>query len=605
VKIVGFFAAFYLYVWLRVEPQVEYQHLAPAFQFSVAYLKPFLGYPGGLLDYAATSLAQLNYYPHLGAFSLTTIALLSYLAAFQILRRLKAFFPEAIAYATPFVMVLLKDRFYSPAASVYLGLLLSLGLAAGYVLTPWRKTWLRLGLYWLTSVALYFVAGPGPCALFAVVCTLSHVVRARQWLLALACGLSLLILPVGARFIDQTARPQLLWGNPMPEKVSAGAYLSLSLLATLLALLPGAMRRRNSSEAQGKPAKTGAAPPWFQTNLGKQAVTWAFLCLGWGAVWFSFDRHRKTLAEIDYYSSRSEFTKVLAAAASAKRLDAPAEIRLHRALYHTGRLADDLFSFTNQTIWALMPALKPSLNACRAQSESALELGQVVMAEHFAHEAMEWEGPRPEILLLLSRINSILDRPQAARIFLNVLRQVPFQRQSAEACLRDLEKSGRLLNEMELKQVRGCMVTYDQPHVTVPPEGILLESLDANPTNRMAFEYLMTHFLLTRQVDRLVQELKRMKDFQGTEIPRHYEEALLLHQRKNGGANMDLQGRQIRPATLQRFREFAAAMQRGTDRTAEGKAALARDFGDTFWLYCISGRPASLPIKDSESEKDK
>jgi hypothetical protein len=76
----------------------------------------------------------------------------------------------------------------------------------------------------------------------------------------------------------------------------------------------------------------------------------------------------------------------------------------------------------------------------RAQSETLLELGQVSEAERLAHEALELEGDRPDLLWVLAQINVLKDRPKAARIFLNALRQVPFQCERAETRPRELDR---------------------------------------------------------------------------------------------------------------------------------------------------------------------
>ena len=55
------------------------------------------------------------------------------------------------------------------------------------------------------------------------------------------------------------------------------------------------------------------------------------------------------------------------------------------------------------------------------------ELGQVNEAEHMAQESLEFDGDRPDVLRVLAKINIIKGRPQAAAVFLNALRQIPFR----------------------------------------------------------------------------------------------------------------------------------------------------------------------------------
>jgi hypothetical protein len=212
-----------------------------------------------------------------------------------------------------------------------------------------------------------------------------------------------------------------------------------------------------------------------------------------------------------------------------------------------------------------------------------LELGQVNEAEHLAHEALEIEGNRPDLLRLLAQINILKDRPQAARVFLNLLAQAPFQGAWAGGCLRDLENDPRLPDDQALALIRSRMVTTDLPHDQMPAESLFQQLLQSNPRNQMAFDYLLAQYLVTRDLDRLIKQLGRLDDFGYSAIPRHLEEAVLLYQRLNG-VPVDLHGRQIRPEAVQRFGQFIEALNRAR-KNPNDRPALARNFRDTFWFY--------------------
>ncbi|HWI59105.1 MAG TPA: DUF6057 family protein, partial [Bacillota bacterium] len=302
----------------------------------------------------------------------------------------------------------------------------------------------------------------------------------------------------------------------------------------------------------------------------------------------------QALAQIEYYASQKDYEKVLTTAASVKGLKPAAEIRLQLALYHSGRLCQDLFSFTNQANWRLLPSLGGGLDASRAQSQTLLELGQVSEAEHLAHEALEWEGERPETLRLLAQINILKDRPQAARVFLNVLRQVPTQRQWAENYLRQLAANPRLPEDKELALIRTRLVKTDLPHVDIPVETFMRQLLHSNPRNQMALEYLMAHYLVSLEMGKLVERLKDLDAFGYTTLPRHLEEAILLHQQIKH-VQVDLCGHPIRPETLQRFQQWSEAIRQGAFMSPQGRAELARDFGDTYWYYFLARQGANNP----------
>jgi hypothetical protein len=103
----------------------------------------------------------------------------------------------------------------------------------------------------------------------------------------------------------------------------------------------------------------------------------------------------------------------------------------------------------------------------------------------------------------------------------------------------------------------------------------------------MAFEYLMAEYLLTGELKKLARDAGRMDSFAYSGIPRHIGEALLLGQ-KLQGLQFDLRGRNIQPETIERFQSFLDALARVDKSSPSGLAALAPEFGDTFWYYYYS-----------------
>jgi hypothetical protein len=237
----------------------------------------------------------------------------------------------------------------------------------------------------------------------------------------------------------------------------------------------------------------------------------------------------------------------------------------------------------------MLLGVRQGTGSWRAQSQTFLELGQVGEAEHLAHEALENEEENLETLRLLAKINILKGRPAAARVFLSVLGMVPFERKWAERCLSELETDPTLPGNHELEQIRSRLVKTDLVHLdTTPAEFLLIQLLESNPHNQMAFEYLMSYYLLSRQGDKFVERLSQLNDFGYASFPRNWEEAVLLFQGLKG-VQVDLHGRQMRPETLQRFQQYSQTAAMKPSRTAEDCRALARDFGDTYWYYYYFG----------------
>jgi hypothetical protein len=190
------------------------------------------------------------------------------------------------------------------------------------------------------------------------------------------------------------------------------------------------------------------------------------------------------------------------------------------------------------------------------------------------------------VLRVLAQVNILKDRPEAAAVFLNVLRQVPFQQDWATACLAELEHNPRLTGNPELDAVRSRMPTTDFPHGTIADaaEDLLRQLLASNRQNHMACEYLLTHYLLTGELKKLARLAGQLEGFGYTAIPRRVEEALVLGQ-KLQGLELELQGLKIQPDTLRRFQSFGDALGGRPGEALVPLAALAPEFGDTYWYY--------------------
>jgi hypothetical protein len=110
--------------------------------------------------------------------------------------------------------------------------------------------------------------------------------------------------------------------------------------------------------------------------------------------------------------------------------------------------------------------------------------------------------------------------------------------------------------------------------------------LEQNKLNRMAFEYLMALYLLRGQLDKFSQNFHRLDDFGYAEVPRLYEEALLLYVVR-AQEPFDLRGREISPASRRRFEAFNEVLNRHRKDFRAAYGELARDFADTYFFYYL------------------
>jgi len=271
---------------------------------------------------------------------------------------------------------------------------------------------------------------------------------------------------------------------------------------------------------------------------------------------------------------------------------------VNRALYETGRLPDEMFCYPQHHLsfmlgWGIRECIPGDifywlrLRSFFQLGDLTLQLGLVNAAEHETQEAREILGSYPLIIKQLALTNIARGQPEAAKVFLRALTRYIHYEAWAKDALRRLEADPLWSTDPQIQHIRSVMPQRESLIIGVSLENTFDELLRANPRNRMTFEYRMAFYLLNRNVEKFVGELDSLDDFDYTNIPRLYEEAILTYE-YNFGQKLDLRGRQISPQTRRAFREFLAWC--GPDRQGELEV-LRKRFGHTYFFYYSFARP--------------
>lgn len=285
----------------------------------------------------------------------------------------------------------------------------------------------------------------------------------------------------------------------------------------------------------------------------------------------------KALFAVDYYSRQGLWSKVLDTA----RRCGPHYLICHavdRALYHTGRLGDEMFSYY-QDPQALLLSGKEAL---WQKADTCTELGLLNEAESALSYLLYLFGEKPLLLQRLARINLVKGDVETASVYLNALSKVPFWRRQATEVLAQLRDDPNLAQGEEIQYLRAVRLKQD----FVRPADVLRLLLGENPKNRMAYEYSMAWFLLTKDLAGFAQMFNTYHNAVESRIPRHYEEAILLSRALNRGA-VDLGARSVSQESQNRFASFTQAIQPfGRDLVAARKS-LGKSFVDTYYYYFV------------------
>ena len=615
--VIGVFAVFYCYVLVRIRPELFY-HLNPVvFLFDRGFFSGFMDRPGGLVEYLSAFLSPLFSRDWLGAIVVTVLTAMICLATRQFTVGVAGVGGQVV-FLFPAVLILMLLGQYIHPVRLCVGLCVALVFANGYVSTGGSHVAVRAAAFAIASALVYYMAA-GLYVVFACLCGVFELGVKRNCWLAAPCVLSAVVVPIaaGGRLLDLNLidayrglmipheQHWLATPSSIPIAITIWTGLLLFFPVATVALVtrrPAVGLPATEPEVQIEPnARAGAGEgrdrPVSRVGSAVQSAVLVILVVGAAAV--SFDFPKRCLLDMAYSAEQRRWADVLR---HARRLP-PSDDRardprvvshVNRALYFRGELLDRMFAYpqaldTPSLALVYESATTMAESTPRQCSEILFELGRINESEHMGYEAMEVYGDRPRILKRLALINVVKGEPEAARRFLALLQRSMLHRQWARACGRQLDADPTLSGVPVVASRRELMVVRDSVDDTARLETMLLQLLDRNNRNQMAFEYLMAHYLLTRQLDKLAANLGRLDDFDHPGFPRHCEEALLIHLASTGSRDFDFGEREISVETRRRFREFVTTERRFREDPSAAFAALYPDFGDSYFFSYVFG----------------
>jgi hypothetical protein len=237
-------------------------------------------------------------------------------------------------------------------------------------------------------------------------------------------------------------------------------------------------------------------------------------------------------------------------------------------------------------------------------TDLCLRLGRVNEAERFGHEAMVLAGADARVYRLMADVNLVKGRTEAARKFLNALADEAGSSGWAKGRLKALDADPQLAGDARLQQLRKRTLAVDDvfPVWQNPdkPEAdldrLLIDQLEQDPANRMAFEYLMGNYLLARNLTSARALMERIGAMAGPayerqggrgRVPRGYQEAMAMYV-DSTGRQAEAAGLGVEAETLERMAVFKRIMSQSPSREAAKGAAWER-FRHSYFFYYVFG----------------
>ncbi len=610
-----FFVVCTVYLAQGTEPYLLYSCFGtvlpdvPAFSANRSVLIDAFSRPGGLAS-AITGLLSLCFY---SSWSGALVIVATALGMGELTRRhFKAagFGSLPVLTCLPAIVVLL---IYSRYTHPLLGMLVvCFGLLSAWLLLlpPHVNAKLAALLHGVTTVVTFWLGGTGALVVF-VAMTLIHAAHGRKRSIALALGLpmGLAVIWILLQYVALIPVTQA-WPITLPfSKAVTGGMKAFSkgLLIVLYSYTPACLAmvlmgrwawhklshshgqtRKKHKQAKDTESSRQRMLRLSQT-VGMTALPLVILCL---SLAYCHDPLSKPNVQMHYHSHHKQWAEVLEAADQLPKGQTSVVVHhaIVRALCHTDRLAFDLLKFP-QTPQGLFLTHEESVSALTQLKlhDLYLELGQVNMAEKQVSELLAADVEFGAIYERLVWIHIIKEQYDTARIFTNALHKDPLHRKTAKA-LANILDDGVPEDQIErIERIRACMPR----HTEIVQESLdlmLLQLLDHNPNNKMAFEYLMTLYCLSGQVNKVAEWLPHTTRFSYPTTPPLYQEAAIIHFVAQKEI-VDTKRVPIVPETLEQYKRFMQL--RNAYQKSRQKALLSQlinEFGSSYFFYYSFGQ---------------
>ena len=580
-----FFYEYNRYFVLRYHEQMQ------LFRFDNLYFLSYMSQPGGLTKYAGSFLTQFYYYPLLGSMLITSVIGAVFLLFYAILQKRGAIFR---LFALPFVPACLLMAAF---VSIYFDMAAAIGLL--FVLTGIR-IYISCGKSYryfagpVLFTILYFVAA-GNALLFSAFILLYEVFEGKNGLRSLflifivvwsfslpwIAWQTLYIVPVKEAFFALTP-----FNDPFTMVINHLLWLSIPALYVLWRMVANYVNRWKS--ASWKILLPNVLLTIFATIFSAYSV---------------YDSKADTLYGMVFEGQNNHWEQVVALSKSYPTKNRLSSYYTNIALAQTGKMADRMFHYPQTGVSGLFLDRDLTYSSVWYSGEAYYHLGMMLAAEHGALEAMVGSPKEPNVQTLQRLVyTNILRRDSATAMkYIRFFEHSPtyrkwaiMQRENLVSAMADATFT--IPHQPTPVQSKDFFIVYQHPEQT------LLQLLDDNPQHRIAFEYLMAYYLLSKDLERMKWCMDTYYDsaYYPSGIPVHYEEALLVYQNLMKSEADFFNQYPVSQATRDKYNSYIQAYlsAQGNKRATE---RLQKQFGQTYWFYLHFVEPANLQKNEEKN----
>ncbi len=603
--------SFFIYVFI-IDPSLHHHYQQIAWQNNYLFLRYYLAFAGGPGEYIALFISQFFFSKLLGS---AIIAFAGYLISFFIFKtvslntgKLNIHF-LMIPLLQIIVVTLMFDYRFHFAVIFNLTIVSGLLYACSVIGIKFRKVISYQTL--IAGLIIYYVSGGMYFLIFMLSSLLLLFEKPDRKLVVNAVLIiieSLLVPLIAFHFVFLSslnssffrATPDvatmLRYSRPPVFYVALAAIPAVILLVRSFELIPV---KRNDKIAVSK-KKTSEIKEKTKSRLTETALLIPgiqiiiLLFVSGFVLFYEYKPEQKARIKIDYYASRQEWDKVLSEIEKTGSYDRMVNFQYNRALMNQGRLLDKIFNY-EQLLGSLGLFVDKPFNSEVALpcSDLYFDLGNIDESQRYAFESQTLMTNSPRVLKRLILNCLIMNKPEAANTYINVLAANPLENKWVQK-YRKLIDNPNLAASDQLVAAKRDEMSKTEGMIGTPPVK-LLDQLEKNPKNKAAFEYLIAFDLLEHDLHSLTDDFKFIEQLNYQKLPVALEEAIILF-KSQGKTSGILNTVKVSESTTERFREFAKLTSASKGDRERAKLATAA-FKNTYWYYVLFLSPKVTNLK--------
>jgi len=290
------------------------------------------------------------------------------------------------------------------------------------------------------------------------------------------------------------------------------------------------------------------------------------------------------IKKFDYNVRHKNWLEVISLAEKQLPYNAFAVNYLNLALAKTNQLGDRLFHFEQMgTVGLFLPYEREMLSAMLG-NETYYQIGLVNVSQQYifeANEAMPDLRKSTRCLKRLTDVAIINGYYELANKYIQLLKKTLFYKNWAKEAETYLYDEDKINNHPDWGEKRRLRPLHDYFFSVENIDQILLALLNDHPQHKMAYEYLMSYYLLNKDIRSFMKYVSLGYNLHYEYLPLAFQEAVLYALSLDSREAIEKTTFPIEKTTKDRLYRYIAIYT----QYPNARELLKRDFSHTFWYY--------------------